>query len=223
MAFLKCWSAITVLNLTTRNSRISSQIGSSSTELQVQDIHKRMEKWKIPWRPAKDSSWKRRKTNETHYWQSSDGATPQVRDSEPHQYKGWWVGAHTPCYQLLKSYYSQAVTWGPQREAWPLGKDYSASSTTVLQSHEGGRGNPNETTWGTEMEIRLLLTSSWPTLVWSSGRWTVLPQKPPPAALHPGALSSAKYQQWRAAPDWEWKQWISHRKEYSLYSTLYGG
>ena len=149
-------------------------------------------KWKIPWRPAKDSSWKRRKTNETHYWQSSDGATPQVRDSEPHQYKGWWVGAHTPCYQLLKSYSSQAVTWGPQREAWPLGKDYSASSTTVLQSHEGGRGNPNETTWGTEMEIRLLLTSSWPTLVWSSGRWTVLPQKPPPAALHPGALTSAK-------------------------------
>ena len=115
MAFLKCWSAITVLNLTTRNSRISPQIGSSSTELQVQDIHKQMEKWKMLWRPAKDCSWKRRKTNETHYWQSSLSATPQVGDSAPHQYKGWWVGTYTPCYQLLKSNSSQTVTWSPHQ------------------------------------------------------------------------------------------------------------
>ena len=45
-----------------------------------------------------------------------------------------------------------------------------------LHSLEGGRGNPNETTWGTEI----------------SGKWTELPQKPPPAVLHPGALTRAK-------------------------------
>ena len=54
---------------------------------------------------------------------------------------------------------------------------------------EGGWGNPNGTTWGTEMERRSLLTSSWPTHIWSSGRWTVLLQKPPPAALYPRAIT----------------------------------
>lgn len=42
---------------------------------------RRMEKWKMLWRPSKDCSWKQRKTNETQYWRSSLGATSQVRDA----------------------------------------------------------------------------------------------------------------------------------------------
>ena len=39
----------------------------SSLESLVQDIHSEMEKWKMPWKPAKDFLWKPNKTRQTHY------------------------------------------------------------------------------------------------------------------------------------------------------------
>ena len=75
---------MTVLNLAISKWRVCPQIGTSNTEFEAQDSNNGKKAVGI-------YCWKWRKANEIHYRSSSLGETPHLRNSAPHQFKGWWV------------------------------------------------------------------------------------------------------------------------------------